>query len=145
MRVTFLILPQDDAKLYLYRLQACAMNQQTRSIYLAELVLYAYGLLLPFAQGKSLKFQMLTNFHHQGVAVDAVMLKLMMSILLRRYIQDAGRGNVRLLLLQQSDGQQAGYGSFAIALDEVGTELCKNNQRQVCGLHQSPGCHRNRN
>ena len=28
MRVTFLILPQYDAKLYLYRLQACAMNQQ---------------------------------------------------------------------------------------------------------------------
>lgn len=99
------------------------MNQQTRSIYLAELVLYAYGLLLPFAQVKSLKFQMLTNIHHQGVAVDAVMLKLMMSILLRRYIQYAGRGNVHLLLLEQSDGQQAGYVSFVIALDEIGTEL----------------------
>lgn len=39
------------------------------------------------------------------------------------------------VLLEQSAGQQAGYGSFAIALDEIGTELCKNNQRQVCRLH----------
>jgi len=115
----------------LSKIEAGEMKPVPRPTHLGEMAQSIFRLFESNAQNKGLEYRLVTEIHHHGILIDALMLNQVVSNLLSNAIKFTEQGSVQLVVRELPGESTSGRARFAIQVSDSGKGLSEEHRREI--------------
>ncbi|WP_409319247.1 ATP-binding protein [Pseudomonas sp. KCJK9016] len=115
----------------LSKIEAGEMTLAPRPTHLEDQAQSIYRLFETNARSKNLEYRLVTEVHHPGVMIDALIFNQVVANLLSNAIKFTDQGSVQLILRELPGELPAGRARFAIQVSDTGRGLSETQRQEI--------------